>query len=415
MSNYRNLAVLSAISLGIIAAGPTILRAQLQWSGVYSFEAKIGGSDSKSSLNTLPNGNPQLMVHQFQLFLESDITDHISVHAEIGNNVAESFDLKTLEFQLAYVEFSDIAGHALNLALGKILTPFGTFARRQLPHDNPLISEPLYFTYPVSVSPAYGYLPGSTPGSVSSYGNKLMTMWTGGYTTGVEAFGDYLRGAMSYDFALTNAPISASLVDWNTNKEPSIQGRVGLKPAIWGEGGFSFSYGPYLNAVASQTFIPENRIDDYKQTTLGADAHVGFLYYEINAEYIYNTFDTPSFQLIDGAYGQSAQMIILPSSEDRSLPSYELVVDAKAETPFLTGFYVAARADILEFGKGSYKRSAPQQGSITWGNDVERYAGAIGYSITPDVRLKAEYNWMNIADYANLDLQVFALQLSATF
>lgn len=415
MSSKQHLAVLSFLSLGITAAVSVDAYAQVQWYGVYSFEAKVGGSDSKSTLNNLPNGNPQLIVNQFQLFLESDIGDHGAVHAKIGNNAAESFDLKTLEFQLAYLEFSNIAGSALNLAIGKILTPFGTFAKRQLPHDNPLMSEPLYFSYPVSVSPSYGYVPGSTPGSSSNYGDKLMTMWTGGYTTGLEAFGSLFRGGLSYDLALTNAPISATAVDWNTNKELALQGRIGFKPAIWIDGGFSFSYGSYMDAASAGASIPADRVDDYKQRTLGADVRIGYLYYELNAEYVYNTFDTPSYQLASGTYGQYTETTILPSSEDRSLPSYELVIDAKAETPFLPGFYVAGRADILVFGRGSYKLSAPQHGSFRWENDVDRYAAAFGYSITRDVRIKAEHNWMNISGSPNLDLQVFALQLSVTF
>ncbi len=415
MSNTKHCALVALIVVGIASGFFSSVRAQMQWSGIYSFEATVGGSDSKSSLNALPNGDPQLAVHQFQLFLESDIAEHIAVHAKIGNNAAESFDLKTLEFQLAYVDFSNIAGSALNLSIGKILTPFGTFARRQLPHDNPLISEPLYLTYPVSVSPSYGYLPGSTPGSASSYGSKLMTMWTGGYTAGIEAYGSLLREALSYDIALTNAPISSTVVDWNSNKELAVQGRIGIKPIVWFDGGFSFSYGSYMDAASATAYIPANRIDDYKQTTLGADARIGYLYYELNAEYVYNTFDVPSYQLVSNAYSPYSATTILPPSEDRTLPSGELIVDGKAETPFLTGFYLAGRVDILHFGRGSYKHPSLLYPSFPWENNVERYAGAAGYSVTTDVRVKAEYNWMTIAGNSNLHLQVFALQLSVTF
>jgi hypothetical protein len=86
--------------------------AQVRWWGIYDFEIRKGAEDSRPDFNYLPNDYVQLSVHQFQLCMESELNNQMTIAAMISNNYTKSFDLKGLEVQLAYVTYSNQIGRA---------------------------------------------------------------------------------------------------------------------------------------------------------------------------------------------------------------------------------------------------------------------------------------------------------------
>ena len=89
--------------------------AQLSWWGILDFEARKGGNESELTKNGLPNNYPQLTLQQFHLFLEGDISPNISFTAKLSNNPNKALDFKSMEMQLAYVNFSHLIGDALSI------------------------------------------------------------------------------------------------------------------------------------------------------------------------------------------------------------------------------------------------------------------------------------------------------------
>ncbi|RPI05620.1 MAG: hypothetical protein EHM64_05800, partial [Ignavibacteriae bacterium] len=179
----------------VLASFASTATAQIHWWGIFDFESRKGGEDSGLEKNGLPNEYPQLTLQQLHLFMDADITPTISFTAKLANNPAKALDFKSLEMQCAYLTFSQLAGNALSISLGRIITPFGTFSKRQLPTDNPFNGQPLFVSYGQNVSSQTGFLNPHSPTPVNTlYGGRLTTMYAGGYYTGIEAAGSFFSG-----------------------------------------------------------------------------------------------------------------------------------------------------------------------------------------------------------------------------
>ncbi len=402
--------------LALSALVSTPLRAQVKWWGIYDFQILKGGEDSREDLNSLPNDYLQVNVHQFQLFLQADVDDNISFTTCLANSPQDSPNFKGVTFQLAYVTFSNLVRNALSISAGKIVTPFGLFAKRQLATENPFIGYPLFFVYPQNVSPQTGYLDQSEVAAASArYGGRLNTIYTGAYFMGAEAFGSFLDDFLQYDVALTNAPLSSTSSDFNVNDNPSVDGRISLHPAIWGTFGFSYSSGPFMSSSSvnqdfQQTY---SSLNQYAQTTLGADAELSYLYYELDAEYIFNRFKSPyiisnsNYQYVSG----------LPPGTWLNLDSQELLVDLKIDAAFFPGLFLALRYNPLWFGNiTDPDQYSPTHGrSITWDNNVRRYVIGLGYKPVRSVVVKLDYEKTDVSTTPKPALDVFGLAVVVSF
>ncbi len=365
---------------------------QIQWRGIYDFQALKGGEDSSPIRNGLVNEYIQLNAYQFQFFLEAQIQNNISLTAMLSNNTAGSSDLKGVEFQLAYVTFSNIVNDALSVSIGKMITPFGSFAKRQLAPDNPLIGKPLFMGYGLNLSPITGYLD-SLGGysSLGQYNGRLCTMYAGGYFTGAEIFGSLLDGFFEYDAAVMNAPLSSTTSDYNIDENLAFHGRAAFHPAIWGTIGMSYASGSFMQpALANRDFETEySSLGRFRQSTVGADMRISWLYYELNAEYLSNNFDTPYITSGFGSVYENG----LPNSLSLPLESTELLLDVKIDAPFYPGLFLALRYDMLNFNsiKDPDVHSSTFGSTIPWDRNVTRYSAGIGFRPHRSILIKIGY------------------------
>ena len=384
--------------------------AQFHWWGIFDFEGRKGGNGSGLEKNGLPNGDPQLTLQQLHLFVETDITPSISFTAKLANNPAKALDFKSMELQLAYVTFSRIFGDAVSVDLGRIITPFGTFSKRQLPTENPFIGQPLFFSYSQNISALTGYLnPKIVYPSGGQYGSRLTTIYPCGYYTGADVNGYFLNNVLEYNFALMNAPLSSTTVDYNIDKGLAFHGRIALHPAIWGTVGVSYATGSYMqSSVYSQYFEKEYAsLNTFNQSTYGVDLLLSYLYFEINAEYILNRFNAPYI-----VYTQSYQYENgYANGYSRSLNSYEYLIDAKFEDPVFPGLYLALRYNVLTFNNMSDPQAAYSPTSITgsfpWDYRVVRSAIGIGYKPDRNVLIKLGYEQTAVSVQPAPDLAVW--------
>jgi hypothetical protein len=389
---------------------------QIRWWGIYDFEVKKGGTDSRSDLNGLPNSFVQLNVGQFQLFMDADISKTISLTTMFSNTPPKSFDLKNLEVHLAYVTFQNLIGNSLSISAGKILTPFGKFSKRQLATDNPLIGQPCFYSYQLNASPVIGYLDSAhVAATAQQYGDRLTAMYTGGYYVGAEAFGSLFEGFVDYDAAVMNAPLSSASADYNLDKDLAFHGRAAIHPAIWSTIGASYAVGSFLQSVWTNQYFDTKiaPITRFKQSTYGADLLLSYLYYELNAEYIFNRFDSP-YIVLQGDYLYTNG---LSHGLSLNLDSKELLVDLKLEAPFYPGLYLAMRYDKLTFSdiadpdpaSSTYRRTIP------WDRGANRYAIGLGYKPDRSVLIKLGYERTDLDVTPKPDLDVVGCAVVVSF
>lgn len=406
------------ISTVLICLGfPALALGQISWSGIYNFEIQKGGSESKLELNQLPNSYVQLNVQDLQLFLDATVDDGISLSGKIATNRKTPLDPRTIDLELAYVTFWHLAGDALNISAGKILTPFGAFTRRQLSPDNPLIGNPLFFYYQTNVSPASGYLDSTgVLVSQSLYGGRLSTVYNGGYFVGAQVFGSFLDDLLEYNVAVMNSPLSSPNTAVNLDKEVAIHGRVGLRPAIWGDFGVSYCSGSYLeHGIVNNFYSVLGGTGQFKQNTLGIDASLSYLYYQIDAEYIANQFDAP-FIIYDYTINPPYRSG-LTSGTSLVLSNDELLIDVRIDVPFYPGLFLAGRFNTLSFGNivdpSPASRTFGQ--TISWDHNVNKFAVGVGLKPAHGILIKVDYERTSIDITPKPDLDVIASQLSVSF
>jgi len=388
----------------------TPLIAQVSVSGIFDAEFRKGGDGSSFERNEFLTSHPSITAQRLQLFLDADLGEDVTFTAKLQNNEIYPYSLKTIELQLAYVTINNIFGQDVNFSIGRILTPFGQFAKRQLSTDNPLIWSPLYFQYSVKVSSSLGYRPNLAPGD--PYGG-LSTMYRGGYYTGAELFGSLGEIPIAYDLAVTNAPISIFNSELNPAKTLSYQGRLSTYPWMWLEVGVSASYGPFMDEalggfrqVVNDTVTWD--LGRYKQTTIGLDVTVDWLYYRVTAEYIRNEWDSPFIVTTTYPYTSG-----IPWRTSLKLSNNEYLVDIRVDIPYVVGLYLAGRFDLLEFD--TINDPLNPGTSIRWDNTVRRYGIGAGYKLTRRMTLKAEYEWMDLTVTPKPYLNRWGMQVSTAF
>lgn len=399
--------------ISIFLFSPLIATAQVQIFGVYDFEIRKGSEDSRLWRNGVPNDNLHFGVYQLQLFLDAPISDNISFFGKISNNTARGWGLKELEVQLAYVTFNELFDTGLNLAAGRILTPFGAYSKRQLSPDNPHIGQPLFFQWLNNISPSFGYLdPTTTPIVGSSYGGRIGSMYTGGYYTGTKLFGSFMDEKIEYDLALMNAPLSSAQSDLNQNSNIAFHGRVAVQPVIWAKAGFSYAGGAFMEENEPNQILSD--LEQYRQQTIGFDLLLEYLYYEFHAEYLVNRWNSPYITL---DYSASPPYTSgLNEGEELVLTNNELLLDLKINAPFYPGLYIAGRYNMLNFGNitDPFAGSATAGEKIQWGNDLSRYAVTIGFKPVRRVVVKASYEKTVVDVSPAPDVSFFGVQVSVS-
>jgi len=351
--------------------------------------ARGEGAGSTAINNTLKGANP-FSVLRSRLFIDADISEGIAVSTTL------LFDegLAHLEMEGGYIVISEIKGVVgLNALVGKMPTPFGTFADRTFVTVNPLIGAPLIYHY-------FSVLSGSTPPRDNAdqlsrreepkYQMRgLPVLYDACWNTGVQVFGSF--GSFTYALALTKGAVSnPSATD---NDGIQYIARVGLQPIMALSLGVSAVYAPYLNkSIERSAAFPQGRLaEDYKQRLIGLDFEYGMGHFQLIGEWVFNQWQVPNLT-------------------KRHLSNSGGYVEGKYELG--PGLYYA-----LRFGRIGYNEIDDGQGRSTpWDYGIKRIETGFGYYLAHRTRLKALVqlnNWdhgaPNESDY------LFSLQLASDF
>jgi len=343
--------------------------AQVEWSGIADVGFTMGGSDSKYISNGISNRYPNFSLMNLNLFLGSQISEDFSFSGKLLYAPAQYGYGSYPRLVFASVNY-DPAGETFGFSVGRVLTPFGLYAKRQHSTENISFLPPLVYGYFINISNTKGFWPGAGDLAIN-YGSDdvgLNSVFQGGYQMGLKGYYAY-EDLIDVELMFSNAPVSAGS-EVKNNGSISGSGRVGYKPVMWANLGVSGSYGSFMERTGENSVI--GNIQKYKQLTLGTDASFAYSYFELSGEYIYSSWTTPKFA--KGAFVKIGD----------TYPSFELVnhgayADLKIEIPQVPGLFVAGRFDRIWF--------EPVQ-NVVWDLDHDRFTGVIGYTWQKGVLLK---------------------------
>lgn len=236
---------------------------------------------------------------RMHLFLDAALSNRTSVFVKLGGG---ALDVQRLQLDALTIT-TQLGDGWPALEVGRFLSPFGRFSQRFLGPDNPLIGEPLLYTYPTSLSTSQ--LPRNTADLLSQRGRGNRSQFLGygagvrgqavqsnqWYLNGLKLRGD--NGRLSYALAVTNDVISAS-DPFDLQDDKAITAHVGYKPDIAWQIGVSASRGAYLNRRVRDNIVGVPiQLDDFTQQTLGVDLDYASGPFQLFAELVHNRWNTP--------------------------------------------------------------------------------------------------------------------------
>ena len=208
----------------------------------------------------------------------------------LRRDLGASFD----KFQLGQANLQWAAKEKpLRIAIGRFLSPFGTFNNKQFPMDRTFIDLPLAYGYYLDLSDRAGWMDSSSWG-VPGIGGKpdwgVSTHYWGGYTDGVKLSWDLVADKTLLELAIVNGA-SLTYPRFSDPLRWGVIGRLAFQPNYFWEQGFSLSHGTYLQAnPVNETLVSLN---DFRQTLLGTDFKFGIGYFELSGEAMFSFFNVP--------------------------------------------------------------------------------------------------------------------------
>ena len=325
---------------------------------------------------------------------------HLTVRADRGFDPLEDRD-GIVRVDEAFVRYRPFGDARLNIQLGKSATVFGAWVNENSYFDDPFLTPPLPYSQiigisalnPNTLSPEaisnrdLGLAP-----SVIGSSKRLWssTVWGQAYTTGLTVFGNVNN--LDYGLEVKNQGLPSQPSTWNPDSEeyenPTYTGRLGYRPnAAWALG-LSASRGPYLETSA-EDLLPQG-VDrgDLPYTYIGFDARWSHHDWIVSGEVIGGQFET------------------LEAGDLRTL-SYSI----QARRKLIPGVWVSGR-----FGQTwNNKATGPDGEDIEWSPNLWRIGTAVGWRVTSDLLLKAEYNYTSF-NTSDLDGQnLFGLGVNYRF
>ncbi|MDD2763334.1 MAG: hypothetical protein PHE83_05095 [Opitutaceae bacterium] len=281
-----------------------------------------------------------------------------------------------------------------SLQIGKFATVVGNWVPRHGVWDDPFITAPLPYEnltglWDVAAARSSDVLlawahvrPG--PSGDAEYADKYLRLpmiWGPSYASGAALFGEF--GKMEYAVELKNAALSSRPETWDATRtqwqHPTFSGRLGYRPNVMWNLGFSASTGSFLRPSAQPTLAAGHGLGDYREIVLGQDIGFAWHHLQLWAEFYATRFEIP----LVGNVGTWAYYL-------------------EAKYKFTPQFFGALRWNQQWFSTVS--DSAGE--SVPWGRAVWRLDLASGYRFTPHTELKLQYSLQHEAvgsrDYSHL-------------
>lgn len=342
---------------------------------------------------------------------QATISPRVSLNLEYLLDQQASGNM-TLTFLSPWVEVRELFDRPwLNFQVGKLPTVFGTWTERARTLNNPVLGVPLMYNYHTdlgfSAFPANGdtLIRRSGRGQFGfNYQNPAGTGFKGQPTvyepcwdTAVQLYG--ARGSLEYAAALGYGSPGVPAFDGNeNNREPGVTARLGASqlpgPLFGVRVGVSAATGAWL---PSGTPLPGGlEAEDLDQTVFGADLEYGLGRIVTRGEYLVSRWETPE---------NDAPATWMPAHLENRSWYLESRVDVRPD------LFLGGRFDRMTFTP----ITSPAGVSTSWDANVDRLELGATWRPDPNVALRYAYQFWRYPGMAQLDADVYALQLQVTF
>lgn len=354
--------------------------------------ARGGGFES----NVLMRGDSPFDGYGLRVFADTRMNARVQVFAQMVLR-----DATTPYVDGAYAMLTPDAATDVHLLAGKVPWPIGTWAPRTYSDRNPLMGVPLMYQYhstllwydvPPDADALIATAGTAQSGQVDYYGyaeGRGMAIVDDSYWD----VGATLVGSVRpVEFALG---VTSGTPGWGSTAQDEnggkcVLGRLGLAPLPGVRFGVSGAYGPYLDRTVADELPPGDRVEEYHQKLMMADAEWLGGHAELRAEGAHNVWETPTVG---------------------DLPVRSGYVELKYTLPFST--FAAGRWDVLRFGDIADSTGAKHR----WDADVTRIETGLGYRFTREVTTKVVYQHTRFAGAADgrTARRLVGAQLSVAF
>jgi hypothetical protein len=360
------------------------------------------------------NGGSSTFLSEWDLFLGVQITEEISLYAQVQTVRGINFVNNNLS-----VLYQPHNNKAVNLEIGKFLIPFGTFLARRWATENPLIDWSLMYQYKNNLSAfelpqnndellkvrgkGHGFEYHSEPsssalvlaktnaGHIPRAGSGLRLVSREVYLTGLQVFGGF--AAFNYNFGLTNGSLS-NPADINNSETINVIGRLTFKPSMGLLLGTSFSSGAYLNqaSVNPQLKPIGKSAGDFRQTASGFDLSYSIGHLVLFSEIVVNRYRSPFL--------------------DEDLDVFAYYIEAKYT--LMPRLYVASRFSRMTFSEIDDVSDIDGNGKFRepWDYNVNQFELGAGYHFNRHVLLKimGQFNHTEVSNVSDPADNHFAMQ-----
>jgi hypothetical protein len=377
----KNYLILAAVIWGWGIMNPAATEA-VEVSGLADFVAR--NTDKADFTNDTFKGFSNFHTSRIRLFFDDQLSDNSYVFVQIlVNNY-------TVSLYGAYARFENVVPRYLNIQLGFLPTPVGTYAARTYSNINPLIGTPLVYNYHSALNP-FAEIPVSSIDELIALRDTrsnlgLPIIYDACWNSGIELYGSINK--FGYSVGALAGSVSKPLQE---QRKVVPQGTTRLSYAFdpglaMGVSGY---YGPYLFGDGFSDSLRQGKpLSDYRNSGAGYDVYVARGLAEVYSEGFYSRWEYPSLPTIAAWSGY---------------------IEAKYK--FLPGWYVAGRYDIFEPQEVPLSSGAKEK----WDYAVRRVEFGLGYKVSRNVLTKLVNQINRLPEAEHLNNETIALQVSIDF
>lgn len=329
------------------------------------------GSPAKTPSENIPNhGNPNFD-WRFHWYLDLAVSERTLIFVDLR------LEPYRLDVDFAAIRLYLNSAKTWLLQAGVLGTPVGNVLPRRSSKYNPLIHLPLMYDYRTQLHDehaisAIDFLDNRSTGA------GLRVLNRGVYSPGVMLQVTFWE-KMDWSAGFFNSPPSNPYMA-NENSRLNFSQRIGFRPFLGLNLGFSYSVGPYRPALES---APEKQI---LQTLYDLDFAFERGYWSLFGEMVFNQWDAPAKSNSFNVWGAYFEI------------KYKI----------RPGYFIAGRVATLVFQP--FRFSAETE--FRWDDNLSRYELGFGYYLARETLLKLLLQ-KNVSERVDLKDDYLALQLSA--
>ncbi|MBK7141918.1 MAG: hypothetical protein IPH75_07545 [bacterium] len=368
--------------LGLILLSAWPVSADLSVSGMTDIVFKNADNDDYTNI-TFKKHSP-FHTLRTRLFFDATLSENSSAFLQLMT------DNNSVIIYGAYIRFTNLAGKYVNLQAGYIPTTVGSFGARVYSDKNPLIGTPLVFNHHSNL---VGFISDSMRSVAQLLGRRdtrynlgLPVVYDACWNTGAEMYGSV--GKLDYSLSLLSGAVSLPTLE-QYKDVPQVTSKLNyyFNPGFMiGAAGF---YGPYLSEYVYGDEIPEgHEYVDYMNAGAGYDFYWSSRYLEVFSESYWAMWEHP----------------YLP---DLSVTSGYF----EAKYKLAPGWYLAGRYDYFEPGTVTTESGSEEK----WDYPLKRYEFGIGHRLNRQALLKLVTQLNRCEMNSELDVDLYAMQLSISF